>query len=118
MLKFNTPELNILKFGNRNRSDHLRQGICNNNNEVHQVPSLKFSHYSDPLSFEMFHNQAQKFFENALIASMHPAAWIFAWVKARQIKKHVHFGVDRVFLAIVVRSDIPKAIICDMSQMT
>jgi hypothetical protein len=61
----------------------------------------------------MFHNQAQKFFENALIASMHPAAWIFARVKARQIKKHVHFGVNRMLW-----SDIPEAIICDMSQVT
>ena len=94
MLKFKTPELNILKLGNRNRSDHLRQVIRKVNNKMHQLPSLKFSHYSDPLRFEMIDNQAQKFFKNALIASMHPAAWIFARVKTRQIKKHVHFGVD------------------------
>jgi hypothetical protein len=30
------------------------------------------------------------------------AVWIFARVKARQTKKHIHFGVDRMFLAIVV----------------
>jgi predicted regulator of amino acid metabolism with ACT domain len=47
-----------------------------------------------------------------------PAVWIFARVKARQIKNHDHFGVDRMFLAIVVRHPIPKAIIYDMSQMT